>query len=59
MPLNFAKLDMVSYLPQGADGGRRVENNLRPVQAVHHPVLRVVATVANVDGNPTVFGLEI
>jgi len=45
-------------VPKPTDGGAGVEDDLRSVDAVHEPVLRMVASVADVDGNAPVDGLE-
>merc|ERR1719192_428481 len=45
-------------LRQSADRGARVEDYLGPVDSVHHPVLGVVAAVADVDGDLAVDGGE-
>lgn len=44
--------------PEGSDGCRRVENDLGSVQAVHEPVERVVAPVADVHRDPPEVRLE-
>eukprot|EP00754_Rhynchopus_humris_P035683 Rhum_TRINITY_DN17235_c0_g1::Rhum_TRINITY_DN17235_c0_g1_i1::g.165477::m.165477 len=46
-----ARLNGPHRLGQGADGGRRVEDNLSAVETEDVPVERVVAPVADVDGN--------
>ena len=52
-----ASLDRPHRLAQAADGRRRIEDNFSAVDAVHHPVLRMMASVANVDGDPTELSL--
>jgi hypothetical protein len=44
--------------PQAADGGGRVEHQLGTVYAVHEPILGMVPSVANVDGDFAKFGLQ-
>ena len=44
-------LDGPEWLAEGADGGGGVEDDLGAVEAVHHPVLRVVPPVADVHGD--------
>lgn len=51
-------LDPPHRLRQSSDSGAWVKHNLRPVEAVHHPVLRVVAAVADVHSQLAVDGVE-
>jgi hypothetical protein len=56
---SVAGLDGPHGLAEGPDRGGRVEDDFGPVQAVHHPVERVVAAVADVDSNFAVLGLKL
>ncbi len=45
-------------VPKLTDSGAGVEDDLRPVDAVHEPVLWVVAPIADVYGDATIDRLE-
>ena len=54
MPVGYSGvpgLDGPERLAERADGGGGVEDDLGAVNAVHHPVLGVVPTVADVHGD--------
>lgn len=51
-------LNAPKRLAEVSHGRRRVEHDLGPIQAEHHPVLGMVAAVADVDGDPAELGLE-
>ena len=52
-------LDGPERLAEGADGGGGVEDDLGAVDAVHHPVLRVVPPVADVHRDAPELKLKI
>ena len=45
-------------LTESAHSRGRIEHNFGAVQSVHHPVLRMMTTVADVDRNATPLGLK-
>ncbi len=45
-------------VPKLTDSGAGVEDDLRPVDSVHEPVLWMVAPVADVHGDPPIDRLE-
>ena len=47
----IASLDGPHWFRQCSNSRTGVEHDLCSVHSVHHPVLRMVATIANVDGN--------
>ena len=51
-------LGLKNFVPECADGGRGIEDDLRPVDAVHHPVLRVVTPVTDVHSDAAELGLR-
>ncbi|GMR35803.1 hypothetical protein PMAYCL1PPCAC_05998, partial [Pristionchus mayeri] len=53
-----ARLDAPQRLTESSDGRRRIEDDLGAVQRVHHPVLRVVSAVADVDADSAESSLE-
>ena len=54
----ISRLNGPKRLTQAANGGAWIEHNFSTVQAKHHPIQRVVAAVANVDGNFAVYGVK-
>ena len=51
-------LDGPQRLAESADRGRRIEDDFGAVDAVHHPILRVMPAVADVHGDSPVLGVE-
>ena len=48
----------IIFLPESIEGGWWIEDDLSAVDSVHHPVLGMVATVANVNSNLTELSLQ-
>ena len=46
-------------VPQSSYGGRGIEYYFRAIYSVHHPVLRVMATVTDVDSDSSKLRLHI
>jgi len=55
---SIPRLDSPHGFAEGADRSRRVKDDLSPVKSVKHPVERVVAAVADVNGDAAKLGVK-
>ena len=53
-----SSLDWPNRLRQTIDGSVRIEYDFSTIQTVHKPVQRMVSTIADIDCNLTVLGIE-